>query len=200
MHLRVLQGQAVPELDVYRPARFDLEVHPLRPGFAHESVQLVLEPRLADVVERAAAADGLPTSLWAGIAIESERVLSAVARDATSDSAVLARFLDDAALQRHDGLAHQRGRRLVRYALALRGPAPREPEQASQPLIVPVAQHSLIAWELAAGAEGEAVEQWAAKLIARLPTKRGCWESAAALAGQTLGEWITAQAARRSSD
>lgn len=200
MHLQVLPAQAVPEIDVYRPAPFDLDLHPLRPGLSHESVQLVLEPRLADGVERAAAADGLPTSLWAGIAIESERALGVLARDTNSETAALASFLDDAAFQRYDGLVHQRGRRLVRYALAVRGPAPREREQAQRPLIVPVAQHSLIAWELAAGAEGETVEQWAAKTVARLPANRGRWESAAALAGQTLGEWIAAQAARRSSD
>lgn len=200
MQLRLLQGQALPEVDVYRPAQFDLEVHPLRPGLAHESVQLVLDPRWADAVERAAAADGLPTSLWAGIAIESERALSVLARDTNSDTAALASSLDNAAVQPYARLAHQRGRRLVRYALALRVPAPREPEQAQQPLTVPVAQHSLIAWELAAGVHGEPVEQWAAKTVARLPRKRGSWESAAAFAGQTLGEWVAAQAARRSSD
>ena len=199
MHLRVLAGGGTPDVDVYRPASFDLAVQPLRPGVAHESLPLFLEPRLADAVERAAAADGLPTSLWAGIAIESERALITLASAVTTDPAALAGILDDAARERHDGLANQRGRRVVRYALALRDCAPRAPVRGQSPLNVAVAHHTLIAWELAAAADGQSVDRWADACLSRLPVGRGRWESAAALVGQTVGEWIGAQAARCSS-
>ncbi len=200
MHLCVLAGEGVPDIDVYCPAPFDLAVQPLRPGVAHESLALVLDPRLADAVEWAAAADGLPTSLWAGIAIESERALITLATAINADPTALATVLDDAARQRPDGLAHHRGRRLVRYALALRDCSPREPVRAQSPLNISVAQDALIAWELAGAALGQCAEQWAAVCLSRLPGARGRWESAAALVGQTVGEWVATQAARRSSD
>jgi hypothetical protein len=198
--LRAIASDAVPDINVYRPAQFDLDVQPLRPGVAHESIELVLEPGLADAVEEAAAADGLPTSLWAAIAIESERALRALASTTAATPAALMRMLDDTARHREGGLAHQRGRRLVRYALALDARAPRARGPAQSRLMVAVAQHTLIAWELAAAGGGELVERWATQTLGRLPAGRGSWESAAALVGQTLGEWVAAQAARLSSD
>jgi len=200
MHLRVLAGDSTPDVDVYRPAPFDLAVQPLRPAIAHESLALVLEPRLGDAVERVAAMDGLPTPLWAGLTIESERALIMFASAANTDPTALAAVLDDVARQHYNGLANQRGRRLVRYALALRECTPREPVRAQTPLNVTVAHHTLIAWELAAAGHRRRVEHWATGCLSRLPAGRRLWESAAAMGGQTLGEGIGAQAARRSSD
>jgi hypothetical protein len=196
----VLAGEAMTDIDAYRAAPFDLAIQPLRPGMAHDSLALVLEPSLADAVERSAAADGLPTPLWAAITIESERALIALARATDTDPSSLAGGLDCAASRSPSTLANQRGRRLVRYGLVVRDPAPREPRLANSPLNVIVAHHTVIAWELAAAAEGWTVRDWATVALSRLPPGRGRWESAAVLAGQTLGEWIAVQAARRSSD
>jgi hypothetical protein len=64
---------------------------------------------------------------------------------------------------------------------------------------LPVPYHSASAWRLAASAAAESVDLWSETLLAALPRHRSLWEAAAAEVGQTLGEWITVQAARRSS-
>jgi len=198
MTLRVLAGGSPEAVDSYRAATFDLAVHPMRPGLAHEAVTLTLDARLAAAVERGAAVEGLPTPLWAGLAIESERALRARAHDTGLAATALERALD-AAADATGCLAAGRGRRLVRYGLALRGRGPREMGPPCRRLTIAVPQHTLTAWELAATLEGQAVDGWAAASLEALPAGRPRWEYAAALAGQTLAEWVAVQAARRSS-
>lgn len=200
MTFTVLAGGSPEAVDAYHPTAFDLTVHPLRPGFAHAAVTLTLDAKLAEAVEAAAAADGLPTPLWAGLAIESERAVRALAQATGIDTAALEQTLAAAAVHTAETLAGQRGRRLARYALALRTCGARKPERPRKRLTVAVALHTLTAWELAAAVERQSVGDWAAARLASLPTGRARWESAAAQAGQTLGEWIAVQAARRSSD
>ncbi len=200
MSLRVLAGGSSAAVDAYRAAGFDLSVHPLRPGFAHQSVTLTLGARLAEDVERNAAAGGLPTPLWAGLAIESERALRALATDTGIDPVALERALDAAAVHATDLLAAQRGRRLARYALALRSCGPRATEPSRKRLVIAVPQHTLAAWELAAAREQQTMDCWAAARLERAPAGGVRWEAAAAQAGRTLGEWIAVQAARRSSN
>ena len=45
----------------------------LRPGMAHETVELELPPTATVIVSELAALDGLPVGLWAALAVESER-------------------------------------------------------------------------------------------------------------------------------
>jgi hypothetical protein len=198
--LRVLAGGSAEAVDAYRAPAFDLTFHPLRPGFAHEAVTLALDARRAEAVERGAAAEGLPTPLWTGLVIESERALQAVARDAGINATTLGNSLNGAAARTTAGLAVQRSRRLGRYALALQRCGPRNAHPPCQRLTIAVPQHTLTAWELAAGLERTTVEPWATAHLETLPEGRHHWESAAAQAGQTLGEWIALQAARRSSN
>jgi hypothetical protein len=200
MTFSVLTGGLPEAVDAYHPTAFDLTVHPLRPGLAHAAVTLTLDAKLAEAVEGGAAVDGLPTPLWAGLAIESERAVRALAQGTGIDTTALERTLAAAAVHTAHTLVAQRGRRLARYALALRTCGARETERPRQRLTVAVPQHTLTAWELAAAVERQSVVDWAVARLASLPAGRARWESAAAQAGQTLGEWIAVQAARRSSD
>jgi hypothetical protein len=200
MHLRVLAGGPVEGVDVYRARPFDLDAQPLRPGVAHDELVIVLDERLAEAVERAAAADGLPTSFWASIVIESERALTTVSDDLGFDNDTLAKGLDAAACRPRFASPAYRGRRLVRYALALRHRAPRRATLPKLRLSLAVAQHTLIAWELTAQTESRLVADWARDRVAATPGRRALWEAAAAESGQTLAEWVGVQAARRVSD
>lgn len=200
MLLRILEGGSTQTVDAYRPSQFDLGVHPVRPGVAHDGLTLALDSALASGVERAAAGEGLPTPLWAALVIESERALHTLARDTATDTRILERALEDSALCAFDVLPALRGRRLVRYALALCDLRPRATRTPQRQLTLAVPHHTLVAWELAATAEQQALTQWAEGHLRRLPSDRARWESAAAKAGQTIGEWIAVQAARRSSD
>jgi hypothetical protein len=75
----------------------------------------------------------------------------------------------------------------------------REARPVQRSLRVITAQHSIIAWELAATEEDQTVEEWAVDVLSELPPGRQLWEAASAIAGLTLGEWVAVQAARRSS-
>ena len=197
MILRVLTGGAAERVDAFRAEPFDLDVHPLRPGMGHEELVLTVSRELAAAVEAAAAADGIPVGLWAGIAIESERALGVVA-----DGSALG-DLESALIAAADApvggpLAH-RGRRLVRYAKAIRAQPPRRAGAVAREVNVTVAHHTLLAWERAAADTRQSLEVWVTTRLERMPAGRVRWESAAAESGQTLSEWIALQAARRSS-
>jgi hypothetical protein len=198
MKLTVLVGEGGPGVDCYRPRPFDLAMQPLRPGISHR--EFVLRPGRALVrrVEALAAHEGLPTPLWASLAIESQRALRALASVMRVDPAALERTLAEAANADAyaTGLASHRGRRLNRYALALRNARPRGVVAIPATLRLAVPMHTFTAWELAAAAEGAALETWAKTYLSELPTGRGLWESAAAQAGATLAEWAAFQAAR----
>lgn len=199
MTLRVLKGGCDEAVEAYAPGPFNLRVQPLRPGMAHERVEVVLDEKGASAVEAASTAEGVPTDLWAAIAIESERALLAAAEATGFARERLEAALDTASGDPKPGIPAQRGRRLGAYARALRrrnaatqgGPARRLP--------VAVAYHTLVAWELEAARAGASVATWASGLLAAMPEGRLVWEAAAAEAGQTLGEWIAVQAARRDS-
>jgi hypothetical protein len=200
MHLRVLAGGSAETVEAYRPGPFELAVNPVRPGIAHDCLKLTLDPALAAGVERAAAAEGLPTPLWVLLVIESERALLALSRDTGIDAALLEASLNGAAMHPLGALPAQRSRRLVRYALALSDRGPRAVESPRSRVTVAVPHHTFVAWELAAASEGQALPDWATAHLTRLPPQRPLWEAAAAQAGQTLAEWIACQAARRASD
>jgi len=197
--LRLLQGGDEPAVEAYAPLAFDLRVHPMRPGLAHETLELTLEAPLAEAVAAAASGEALPRELWAGIAIESERALHAAAAAHDVAPERLQRRLDAISAGASCPLPGRHGRRLLDYARALRRGAPALPHPAPGPLRVTVAYHTLLAWDRQAGSERIDTESWAQGMLAALPAGRASWEAAAAQAGQTLSEWVCLQAARRSS-
>jgi hypothetical protein len=199
MTLRVLEGGGDQTVEPYAPAQFDLQVHSLRPGMAHERLELALDADHAGAVEAAASAEGIPSELWAAIAIESERALRSAAAATGTTSHHLQGALNDAAVHPPTVTTAQRGRRLAGYARALRTGARATPSGAAPGLVVVVPYHTLLAWELGAAHAGAAVEWWACALLGVMPQGRTQWEAAAAEAGQTLSEWVALQAARRAS-
>jgi len=197
--LRLIEGGPARFIDAYDPAPFELDLDQLRPGLAHEPLMLVLDDAIARLAESRAAADGLATPLWSVLAVESERALRDAAAAIGWQPGELADQLDGTAAAGGTPGVVQRRRRLGRYAMALRQSERRQCAPASSRLLLAVPYHSLLAWELAAMAEGESTEAWAINRLEALPTGRGWWEAAAATDGQTLAEWIGLQAARLSS-
>lgn len=157
---------------------------------------MLLDVALAKRVEERAAAAGLATNAWAGLAIESQRSLAAVAPGGEKELAVV---LDRVAAEEPGGLLAQRSRRLVRYGLALKAASPRDAQPERRSLRVVTTQHSIIAWELAATAARQTPDRWAVDMLSAAPAGCELWEAASAIAGLMLGEWIAIQAARSSS-
>lgn len=199
MLLKLLIGGEDEAISAYVAESFDLGVQPLRPGIAHEVVALRLSADQAHAVETAAAAEGLPAGLWAAIVVESERALRAAAEALDSTHRAVEAALDATAAQCVTAMPGQRARRLAAYARALRRAAPRTPRSVRGRLDVTVTYHTLVAWERDAASAGVALPAWVMGLLIVMPPGRPRWEAAAADAGQTLGEWVTLQAARRSS-
>ena len=87
----------------------------LRPGMAHEIVELELPPTATVIVSELAALDGLPVGLWAALAVESERARG------DADAA----WLDEAARELAPPAPYPT--RLTAYAAALRAARPTRP-------------------------------------------------------------------------
>ncbi len=154
----------------------------LRPGMAHEIVELELPPTATVIVSELAALDGLPVGLWAALAVESERARG------DADAA----WLDEAAREPAPPAPYPT--RLTAYAAALRAARPHDPVRA--PIAMPVAYHTLLAWSQAA--EGSLLA-WICALLERMPRRRHLWEAAAAERGQTLAEWVAIRTAAGST-
>lgn len=198
--LRLLQGGDEHAVGAYAPIAFDLRVHPMRPGLAHETLMVSLEAPVAAAIAETASAEALPCGLWAGIAIESERALRAAADAHRVGPETLKRQLDAWSMSAGRSLPGAHGRRLQAYARAIRHGVPALPSAvAEESLAVTVAYHSLLAWDRQAASEDTDTASWAQALLAVGPVGRPSWEAAAAQAGQTLGEWVALQAARRAS-
>jgi hypothetical protein len=198
--LRLLQGGDEPGVEAYAPVAFDLRMHPMRPGLAHEHLALTLKAPIAEAVAEAAHAEALPRGLWAGIAIESERALRVSAANHGVRVAHLQRCLDALSVQAGCPLPGGHGRRLLAYARAIRCGVTGLPDRlAEESLAVTVAYHTLLAWDREATSEHMDTRSWAQAVLAAVPVGRASWEAAAAQSGQTLAEWVALQAARRAS-
>lgn len=202
MGLRLLSGGREDVHDAFDPLpAFDLRTQPLRPGLAHEHLELTLGAQEAAGIKAAASTDEVPVGLWAAISIESERALRVAAAATGAGSSVLEVALNKASSAKPSlALVRQRGRRLAAYAGALRGQRIEAHSDPGRRLTVPVGYHTLSAWELEAARVGATLEQWAATLLMDAPSGRPKWEAAAAERGQTLGEWVAVEAARRFSN
>jgi hypothetical protein len=201
MALKLLEGGRESSCLAEEPPRIDLNVSPLRPGLAHERLLLKLEQQGSEEVERAAFKDGIPPGLWAALAIESERALRAAVGASGITREKLVEHLQQASLAKDPTVerVRQHGRRLTAFARELRRGSAAIHSQATSSLEIPVAYHTLVAWDLEAGAAGVSTDAWAARLLMSVPAGRTLWEASAAEAGQTLSEWIAIQAARLAS-
>lgn len=185
---------------VFAPARFDLRVQPTRPGVAYESVRLTLARDTSSSLSRACAIEGLPAGPWATLVIESARSLRSASALTGIDAAQLAVELDAVAeAPQCDRAPTGPGRRLIAYARALRAASSRQEKPVASPMVLPVSYVTIVAWQRAAAASQCSVSDWAARLLANLPAGRMAWEAAAAEMGQTMCEWVLAQAASRLS-
>ena len=202
MALRLLSGGREDVPDAFDPLPpFDLRTQPLRPGLAHEHLELALDAHEVAAIKVAASVDAVPVGLWAAISIESERALRVSADAIGVESSVLEVALNKASSAKPLlALVRQHGRRLAAYAGALRSQRLEAHGDPDRCLAVPVAYHTLSAWELEAARVGATLEQWAATLLMDAPSGRPKWEAAAAERGQTLGEWVAVEAARRFSN
>lgn len=143
-----------------------------------------------------AASDGLPTTVWLGLAVESERAIAALGLSDLGSAAIRSR-LDKLAGRPTDTLVGG-ARQLASFAKALRMTAPRPVQPAGEPpssARIPYGSRS--AWILAAIEAGETLDNWASRLLGYATPRRALWEAAAAERGETLPEWILRQTARR---
>jgi hypothetical protein len=205
MPLKLLHSPSPPST-AFDPAPLDLTHRPTRPGLAFSELALELGPELCARAAATAAADGQPLNLWAAWVIESERVLAEL-----GDLGPALRADLDLLAERPDPPTPGGAARLGEYAQQLRRtfraasaasatmpaqmPAVRIPGRLS--LLVPDA--SLTAWRRAAIAADQTLEDWAGARLAGLPRMRASWEAAAAERGETLAEFVLAQAARRAA-
>jgi hypothetical protein len=181
---------------VFAPARFDLRVQPTRPGVAYEPVRVSLEADTLGSLSCVCATEGLGPEPWAALVIESARSLLFACASMDVDADQLVVKLDVAAeAPRCDRVPAGPGSRLIAYSRALRAAPARAAEPARSPIVLPVPYMAIVAWQRAAAAFGCGVDEWGAGMLAGLPAGRAAWEAAAAEEGQTMCEWVLAQAA-----
>lgn len=154
------------------------------------------EETRAYVAERSHAAK-VPAALWLLLAIEAQRcVRRAAGVLGRSEGSVRETIDADAAVAVEpaagDALLLLRG-----YADALRAGSGGAP--AVTPPTLPLSPSTLVAaaWSIEASHLGMTVEGWASAMAAEQPASGVAWEASAALAGQSLAEWVLYQAARR---
>jgi len=182
-------------LIVFDPPPFSLRTQPQRPGELAELIEIAVEPAVADRMQRAAAAAGLPVELAVYIAVEAQRALAeAIAAVGVSHDSLVT-FLDIAAGDDDErGPRHVLARPLAHYAAALRRGLPEQATPA--PLRVRVPHRVAASWAYAAAAAGTPFERWLIDAVARAQDGRVSWEAAAARTGRSLSEWVLLQAAR----
>jgi predicted HicB family RNase H-like nuclease len=184
----------------WTPAPFDLERQPQRPGELCREIRLDVGVHEA-VVAAAAAAAGVPVSLWATVAVESQRCVGLTSALFAAPDAVVITALDDAAAeaQAHPGEQDAvSASRLCEYGRALARARAHPPERTTLGgVLLRPSLRILTAWSLASEEAGVALEAWASGLLKHPVGEAARWEASAALVGQTLAEWTLVQAARR---
>lgn len=183
----------------WTPPRFDLDRQPQRPGELCREIRLRASEH-DSAVEAQAAAAGVPSSLWATLAIESQRCLQETASLFGVPGHVVSGALEHAASDGRKSAAGPSGEspsRLYDYARALvrAGARPARPTIGGLLLRPPL--RMLTAWSLSCHATGLPLEAWATLHLAEAINEPVNWEASAAQAGQTLAEWIVVQTARR---
>jgi len=201
MRLRLVEPLS-PRPPVFELAPVDLRRQPTRPGVTHSTIEFDGRRELALAAARISARAGLPSAVWIGLVIESERALGQLHGD-QREAGKLRERLDELA-RRAEVPVPGAAVRLAAYGRALRSAVPREDRQAALypagatvRLTARVPYQAVIAWRRAAIERGQALEVWANERLGSLPRDRSLWEAAAAERGETLAEWVVLHAARR---
>jgi hypothetical protein len=202
MSLHLVDSPAPPPPAFELPP-LNLRRRATRPGASHLEISFASPASLTKAVRRIASEEGLPTEVWVGMAIESERAVEA-ARQADKGEE-LRGYLDDLAATPATPVPGGAGR-LGEFARALRALG-RDPRQGvgevagrgggAELLTAKVPYQALTAWRRAAIEASEAFDAWAVGRLGRLPRRRLIWEAKAAEEGATLAEWVLLYAARR---
>jgi hypothetical protein len=183
----------------WTPAPFDLERQPQRPGELCREIRLDVGV-YETVVTAAAAAAGVPVSLWATVTVESQRCVGLTSALFSVPDAVVIAALDDAAAEAQAHPYEQdavSASRLCEYGRALARAGAHTAEQTLGGVLLRPSLRILTAWSLASEEAGVALEAWASGLLKHPVGEAARWEASAALGGQTLAEWTLVQAARR---
>jgi hypothetical protein len=194
MTLRLIASASTAEPSAFDLPPYQLSRQPTRPGVSHTEIPLKLPDAVVEAVVPLAASDGVPTAVWLGLAVESERAIAGLGLSGPA-SAGLRSQLDDFAARPIDpvmGGAQQ----LASFAMSLRT-APRSGKSMGEPTSARVPYGSRTIWRLAATEAEETVDSWAARLLVQATPRRALWEAAAAERGVTLPEWILGHCARR---
>jgi hypothetical protein len=144
---------------------------------------------------REASASGLPTELWARLAIEADRQLTRAALLAGLDRGALTTRLNEIADDDEATVVALGTRSLSGYARLLRAAEPsdlRRSRPGGLTLLVPDAL--ALSWTRTANACRLTLSMWASERVLGAPAGAIRWEAAAATNGDSLGEWILAAA------
>jgi hypothetical protein len=189
------------DVQAYDLRPHDLVARPQRPGELTVAVVVALDGGARPHVSAHARDAGVPAALWLAVALEAQRSIEQATSLLGGHPDRLAVTLDAEAskLTATDVDVHYSPAliQLRSYASALRAAG----TPASEPLVgrsLPLfpALHVAAAWALDAQRDGLEVAAWASERTAALPIGRMDWEAASAAHGQTLAEWVLAQAVR----
>lgn len=176
---------------------FDLERQPQRPGELCREVRLDIDQR---PIAAAAAAAGVPVSLWATVSVETRRCLELTAAVFGVSATAVCAALEDACTEARTGPREPEtasASRLGDYGEALLRAVPHQTQRAVGGVLLRPPLRMLAAWSLAAEDAGVELEAWATGMLEAPVGEAARWEACAALAGQTLAEWTLVQTARR---
>ncbi len=144
---------------------------------------------------REASVSGLPTELWARLAIEADRQLTRAALLAGLDRDALTTRLNQLADDDEATAVPLGTRSLSGYARLLRAAEPSN-ERRSRPrgltLLVPDAL--ALCWTRRANECRLTLSMWTSERVLGAPVGVARWEATAATEGDSLGEWILAAA------
>jgi hypothetical protein len=172
---------------------YDLDQQPQRPGELCAEIRIANGSAAADVHRRAADV-GLPSTLWATLAVESHRTVELTGTLLGLSAPGVRAVLDE---QIHTG-EEPTGTRLGDYARALTHAHQRKASFGFGAVLLRPSTTQITAWTLAAAADGVSLEAWVLARLQSTPSNSlQRWEASAAIAGQTLCEWALVQTARR---
>jgi hypothetical protein len=161
--------------------------------------------RLAATVGELARSEGLREDAWIGLAIESERAVR-LAAATEADAAQLRQQLDELAQKRSVPIPGGPVR-LTNFSAALRQLGGKNEARPAATMIATSEEtvlraslpyQSVGAWRRYAIESSQSLDAWAIEHLEELPRNRFLWEATAAERGETLVEWVLAQATRRS--
>jgi hypothetical protein len=179
-----------------------LRLQPQRPGQLCSQLRLAVADQTVKRIEAGAQAAGIPKSLFATLAIDSARHVTATSEMLGIAPLELATTLDAAAAENQAAQLLATGSlgKFRQYAAALRrGEDPDDPAtQQGGPLVAIVSEETIAGWTISAINSGMALADWAGVQLTQASLTPHLWEAAAAHVAQSLQAWILDQAASSS--